>query len=55
MTSKQQKAPKQISLLTTLPEDPIIKELKKLDVNKMTPIKALEKLYEIVKKLKAKG
>lgn len=42
----------QIPLLTKLPENPIIKELKKVDINKMTPMEALKKLDELVKSLK---
>lgn len=53
LTVKEQQPPKQIQLPTTLPEDPAIKELKKLDINKITPIEALEKLNEIIRKLKA--
>lgn len=40
----------QIPLLTKLPEDPVLRELKKIDINKMTPIEALQKLDELTRK-----
>jgi DNA mismatch repair protein MutS len=42
----------QMQLLTKLPENPVVKELKELDVNKMTPLEALEKLNDLVQKMK---
>lgn len=52
LAEEKRKLPKQMPLLAALPEDPAIKELKELDVNKMTPMEALEKLDEILKRLK---
>jgi DNA mismatch repair protein MutS len=49
---KEQKIPKQIPLITKLPEDPAIKELKEIDINKMTPLEAFDKLASIVNKIK---
>lgn len=42
----------QMPLMMSIPENPIIKELKDIDVNKMTPIEALEKLDKIIEELK---
>jgi DNA mismatch repair protein MutS len=33
-------------------KDPVIEELKKLDVTTMTPLEAINKLYELQKKAK---
>ena len=44
--------PPQMPLLTELPEHPVIKELEGMDINKMTPLQALEKLSEIINKSK---
>ena len=44
---------KQISLFDLYPDDhPVLKELAALDVSNMTPIQALNTLYELQKKLK---
>ena len=42
----------QISLFDTLKDDDILEELKNLDVGNLTPIEALNKLYELQNKLK---
>ena len=52
LSEEKRQLPKQMPLLTALPEDPVVKELKELDVNKMTPLEALEKLDELTSKLK---
>jgi len=52
LNKKEKTENKQIPLVTQLPESPIIKELKQININKMTPIEALEKLNEIIKKIK---
>ena len=45
---------KQMPLITSIPENPIIEEIKDIDINKLTPLKALEKLNDIIKILKNK-
>lgn len=42
----------QISLLDTMDNDTILNELKELDLGQMTPIEAMNKLYELQNKLK---
>lgn len=42
----------QISLLDTMDNDTILNELKELDLGQMTPIKAMNKLYELQNKVK---
>jgi len=54
LTEKKDTRPVQMGFKMKLPENPIMKELKELDVNKMTPIEALKMLDEIVRKLKEK-
>ncbi len=44
--------PTQLALGVTLPENPILKELKKIDTNKMTPMDAIKKLDKIIQELK---
>lgn len=42
----------QISLLDTMDNDTILNELKELDLGQMTPIEAMNKLYELQNKVK---
>ena len=42
----------QMSLFDTVKDDDIIAELKEIDVGNLTPIEALNKLYELQNKLK---
>jgi DNA mismatch repair protein MutS len=42
----------QMSLFDTVKDDDIIQELKELDVSNMTPIDALNMLYQLQNKLK---
>ncbi|MGN0484100.1 MAG: DNA mismatch repair protein MutS [Lachnospiraceae bacterium] len=56
-TSPQKKQPddlemSQISLLDTVKDDAIIKELEEVDLSHITPIEALNKLYELQNKVK---
>ncbi|MBN2015612.1 DNA mismatch repair protein MutS [Candidatus Dojkabacteria bacterium] len=55
ITQKKSSVPRQMTLLTKLPEDPTVKELKKLDTNKMTPLEALKKLDELIGSVKGKA
>lgn len=45
----------QISLLDTMDNDTILNELKELDLGQMTPIEAMNKLYELQNKVKTDG
>ena len=45
----------QISLLDTMDNDTILNELKELDLGQMTPIEAMNKLYEFQNKVKNRG
>ena len=45
----------QISLLDTMDNDTILNELKELDLGQMTPIEAMNKLYELQNKVKNRG
>ncbi len=42
----------QMSLMDTLGDDTIIKELRELDLGNLTPIEAMNKLYELQNKVK---
>ena len=42
----------QMSLLDTVKDDDILKELKELDLGNLTPIEALNTLYQLQNKLK---
>lgn len=52
---KKHQVPKQMPLLMSLPENPVIDQLKKLNVNKLSPMEALEMLDEIIKKLRERS
>lgn len=54
ITKDKKEVPVQIPLMAKLPKDPIVEELKQLDLNKMTPIEALTKLSDIIKRIKTK-
>jgi DNA mismatch repair protein MutS len=51
LTEKKEISTPQIPLLEHLPEDPVIKELKNLNINQLTPLDALKKLNEFVNKV----
>ncbi len=42
----------QISLFDTVKDDDILKELKEIDIGNLTPIEALNTLYQLQNKLK---
>ena len=42
----------QFSLFDTVKDDDVLKELKELDISHMTPIDAMNKLYQLQNKLK---
>ena len=42
---------RQISLFDTLSDDTILEELRGLDIGNMTPIEAMNKLYELQNKI----
>ncbi|WP_208888332.1 hypothetical protein [Roseburia intestinalis] len=42
----------QMSLFDTVKDDDILEELKTIDVGNLTPIEALNKLYELQNKIK---
>ena len=42
----------QMSLLDTVKDDDILEEIKNVDLGNMTPIDALNKLYELQNKIK---
>ena len=45
----------QMSLFDTVKDDDILEELKTIDVGNLTPIEALNKLYELQNKIKTAG
>lgn len=45
----------QMSLFDTVKDDDILEELKNVDLSNMTPIDALNKLYELQNKIKTAG
>jgi DNA mismatch repair protein MutS len=51
-TNPEEKPFQQLSLFAPAKPNPALEELKKLDLNNLTPVEALNKLSEIQKKLK---
>lgn len=45
----------QISLFDTVKDDDIIDELRSIDIGNMTPLDALNKLYQLQNKVKTAG
>ncbi len=45
----------QISLFDTVKDDDIIEELKNIDIGNLTPLDALNKLYQLQNKVKTAG